>query len=324
MNLIQMLKLYGPVKSDAVPAGGGSDAGADDQGAGDAGLYDAGVDDQGGDDQAAGDDDDGVTSLDNDDAGDDSAAGDDDADDAGDDDAGDDDDVADRKPVKGKKAAEPATLRLHPDDVKALRGADKQGQQQQRQPSPEEVKKLLNPVTVTPEYLKALGFEEPTEGQVKGFQQFANDIARNAFSMAKLYVQQQADQFSGALQPLQQAYQAQQVEQAKQQFYTSYPGLQKYGTVVAQVAAEIKAQGREGSAKDLFRAVAVETINRLRGMGLKDVSLKANHGAGGQQGGQQQQRSAVPRPNLTATPGRSQNGGQSGGSKNNPDADIYG
>lgn len=185
--------------------------------------------------------------------------------------------------------------------------------------SQEEITKALNPVVVTPDTLKSLGFTEPNDEQVKGFQTFANSIVKNAASIARILIQQEAAKFEQILTPITGHIQSQQAEGAKTEFYTSFPSLKNYENIVKVAAAEVQATRPDGSQKtrqEIYKEVAARTFKTLRSLNVQigKPAANANHNAGSEK--------VVGAPNKFPGPGRSGGSGPTGG-KANPDADIY-
>lgn len=216
-----------------------------------------------------------------------------------------------------KAPAQPTVLKLDKESIEAIRGTAKP-EAGEKQMSPEEVRALLNPVIVTPEVLQSMGFSEVTPEQVKGFQNFANAIVKNSFSMTKVLLARKEQEFSGMLEPLMQERQQNRVSQTRQAFFTKYPSLSKYEKIVRSAAQEVQAtnaDGSERSQEDIFREVARSTVATLRSLNIQITKQpQATPGAGGRK---------VPNPNKFSSPGRSGGDGAGVGKPNNPDADIY-
>lgn len=212
---------------------------------------------------------------------------------------------------------EPTFLRIHPDDLKKV--ASPVGQQQEEKMTPEQLRAAFNPVEVTEDTLKALGFAEPTREQVKGFQEFANATVKNAVSIARLLIQKETKRFEQAVVPLQGYYQEQQRNQAFQRFYTQHKDLAKFPQIVKIALNEVEPTNPDGSPmseQQLFKAVAVASRKQLQNLGVKINQPNANHSAGNGK--------PVPKANKFSSPGRSGGDQRSNNTRqNNPDADIY-
>lgn len=225
------------------------------------------------------------------------------------------------KPAAGAPATPtaPALLKLDPESIAALRQQTAQpGQQQGEKLTPQQIRELLNPVEVTPETLKALGFTETTPEQVAGFQNFANAIVKNAYSLAKVMISKKEEQLMGMIQPLLGGYQEARVSQTKQAFFTKYPSLTKYEKLVKASAQEVSATNPDGSDKSqeqIFKEVAAATVATMRSLGITIQKPNANPGAAGGR--------PVPQPNKASPAGRSGGNGNAGGKPNDADADIY-
>lgn len=216
---------------------------------------------------------------------------------------------ADEKPA--------TTLRIDPRDLAAIT-QQKQSQGEDKL-TPEQLRTMLNPVEVTEDTLKSLGFAEPTREQVKGFQDFSNSVVKNAVSVARLLIQKETKRFEQAMGPLTQHYQSQQMAQTKQAFFTEYKDLARYEEVMKIAANEVeetRPDGSQKSQKQLFKEVAVLTRKKLQALGVKIEQPNANHSAGAKGG--------VPKAANSSAPGRSGGDQHSGkGKPNNADADIY-
>ena len=221
-----------------------------------------------------------------------------------------------KKPAK----PEPAVLKLDPESLKQLRDSVQPAGKQEgggEQLTPQQLRAMLNPVEVTEDMLKSLGFEAPTPEQVKGFQQFSNAIVKNAYSLTKVMLQKKEEELMGLITPLLGGYQQAQQTQAKQAFFTKYPSLSKYERLVKAAAQDVQASNPDGSPKSqdqIFKEVAAATVATMRDLGIS-FKPNANPGAGG--------RSAVPPPNKQSPSGRSGGVGQAGGKPNDADGDIY-
>lgn len=181
-----------------------------------------------------------------------------------------------------------------------------------------EVAKLLNPVVVSADTLKSLGFTEPTQEQVAGFQNFANATVKNAVSIARILIQNEAKKFEEYLGPISTHIQTQQAEGAKQEFFSTFPSLKQYDGIVKAAALEVSATKPDGSQKsrqEIFKEVAARAMRTLRSSNIQigKTAPNANHSAGS---------GVVGKPNAFPGPGRSGGSSPTGG-KNNADADIY-
>lgn len=184
--------------------------------------------------------------------------------------------------------------------------------------TPEQIKQMLNPVTVTDKTLLSMGFEAPTPEQVAGFQNFANETVKNAVSVARLLIQREAKRFEEALGPVFQDRERSAMEAARNDFYKGFGHLKTYDKVVRMAAGEVDPMHENGTAKskqEIYKEVAAKTIATLVSLGVKVQTPAANLGAGG--------KPVIPKPNGHSTPGRSGGGNSQSNNKNNPDADIY-
>lgn len=192
-------------------------------------------------------------------------------------------------------------------------------QQQQPKLSAEEIDRLLNPVRVDANTLKAFGINDATPEQIAGAQAFANSIVKNATSIANLVIEQRMRQTLTPYEPMVQFIQQQQTKQHIDAFYSRHTGLQKYEKLVQVAAKQVSPVKQDGSEKtpiEVFDEVAdvVKSILQQSGITIENS-------------GQATQRAAssgrsVPRMAALQGAGRSAGGSSSGGA-NNPDADIY-
>src|SRR5690606_15832292 len=218
---------------------------------------------------------------------------------------GDDDELPDdlkavlpQKAQKGQQQQgqqqppQPGVLTLDAKSLAALQAAQQgQGQGQgQKQLSPEEIKKILQPVEVTKETLMSLGFTEPTDAQVKGFQELMNAGSRHAAALTRALIAQAEQRVTSTLTPIQEYYLQQQQRETENQFFETFPSLKNYKTVVQAAANKVSAHdvnGNEKSVKQIYNEVARETVQMLKGLGVKIGRSSANPSTG---------RNGVPQP----------------------------
>lgn len=214
--------------------------------------------------------------------------------------------------------AAPQTLRLDPESIAALRQqvAPQATPSQPAGLDPAQIKAILNPVEITPDFVAKLSSEDPAV-RAQGFQELANATVKNAVSIAKVLIQQEAAKFSEVLTPITRQHEEVQLSQTKNEFFTAHKDLARYDKIVKMAAGEVnplKADGSPKSKNEIFKEVADQTRSTLKSLGI-NLSQPANPGAGG---------NVVPKPNGVSPSGRSggDNNGQHG-KGNNPDADIY-
>lgn len=203
--------------------------------------------------------------------------------------------------------------------------------EQRRQLSPEEIKKLLNPVEVSAEMLKSFGIAEPTEDQIKGYQAYTAAMVKHFNSIMQLREENLMRKISDYATPMEQFYQEQYARSQRDAFYKDYPKLQKFDKFVKFAASQVKptdTQGREKTVKQVMKEVAKITNDLLAEAG---VNLDANNDDDNDNddsstnlGAPEQRNSTgVPRMASLSTGGRSGGNQNKGGGANNPDADIY-
>lgn len=228
-------------------------------------------------------------------------------------------------PVKKTVKAQPQLLRLDPESLNALREglAPRETERGEPQLTPDQIKKIFNPVEVTPESFAKLRSEDPKVAMA-GYQELLNAAVVNATSIAKVMIQKKTKEFEAAMGPIAAQAEQQTATQRKEAFYKEFPVLSKYPKIVKLAAMEVSpthADGREKTAQEVYREVASLAQKELGQLGVKveltKQSRPANHGAGGGNGG-------VPQPNRFSTPGRSGGDLQKKPAKPNAaDADIY-
>lgn len=209
------------------------------------------------------------------------------------------------------------------------RASGKQGGEGKPQLTPEQIKKLLNPVEITPEVLKGLGIAEPTEDQIKAYQAFTGMITKHMISVMNLREENLMRKITEYATPMERFYQEQAAQRERDSFYKEFPKLQKFDKFVKFAATQVKPtdeRGREKSLAQVRKEVANYTKNLLKDAGVdldasgdeedNDNGSNTTHGAPGSRG------SGVPRMSSMQTGGRS-GGTNKGGGGNNPDADIY-
>lgn len=223
------------------------------------------------------------------------------------------------------EAAKQSTVALDPASLQAIaqamgRAPDAPASAaSEAQLTPQQLEEMFKPVRVTKQTLTALGFEEPTDEQVKGFQALSEQIAQHAIRTAHYLQQRQAQELTKSFEPLQQLYVEQQAQKAKDTFFAKYPALKSYDRYVALAAQSLSQTtptGQQKTDEQLMKEVADSTIELLKGAN-PDFSLSANP-------------SAPPVPKQVVKPAARMGGGRSptagtgsGGDNFNPDADIY-
>lgn len=177
----------------------------------------------------------------------------------------------------------------------------------------------LRPVRVNAQMLQAIGFEEPTPEQIKGFQAMLDATVVHAAHVAAYVneqrIQEQVSQFT----PIVSRYQQQMQQEQTADFFKSNADLEKYPRFVAAAASRVSPTKPDGSPKSYKEAadeVAALTRSMLSEVGISSSQANANPSAAPVQTG-------VPSmPSLSGS-GRSTSGSSGTGKSNNPDADIY-
>lgn len=225
---------------------------------------------------------------------------------------------------EGKGDAKPQLLRLDPESLEALRGPREQKQEEEPQLSPEQIKKIFNPVQVTDDVVAGIRSEDPKVA-ADTLQKFANATVLNAVSIAKALIAKKEKEFESRLQPLAQQHEQSAAAQRKEAFFKANPDLTKYPKMVKLAALEVShlhPDGREKTGQEIFAEVAKNVRKELKEMGVAltpNNSREANHGAGSGKG-----NGGVPPPNRMSGSGRSGSDSTRQAPKPNAgDADIY-
>lgn len=184
--------------------------------------------------------------------------------------------------------------------------------------TPEQIE-ALRPVRVNAQMLQAIGFEEPTPEQIKGFQAMLDATVVHAAHVAAYVneqrIQEQVQQFA----PIVSRYQQQLQQEQTASFFKANADLEKYPRFVAAAASRVSPTKPDGSPKSYKEAadeVAALTRSMLAEVGITSSQANANPSAAPVQTG-------VPSmPSLSGS-GRSTSGSSGTGKSNNPDADIY-
>lgn len=258
--------------------------------------------------------------------------------------AGDDDDGGENDNDGGKKGGRKQDDDKEDDDKSVDDSADrlataletaiarasgKQGGEGKPQLTPEQIKKLLNPVEITADTLKSLGIAEPTEDQIKAYQAFTGMITKHMISVMNLREENLMRKITEYATPMERFYQEQAAQRERDSFYKEFPKLQKFDKFVKFAATQVKPtdeRGREKSLAQVRKEVATYTKNLLKDAGVDlDASgdeEENDNGSNTTHGAPESRGSGVPRMSSMQTGGRS-GGTNKGGGGNNPDADIY-
>lgn len=220
----------------------------------------------------------------------------------------------------------PPVFKLDAESIKQIKEqlappAPQQQPQQQPQLSPEEFDRLTNRFKVSADLLRKIGFEEPTEDMVKGFQEIVDNSARHGFTMAATVLRGQVEAIKQELlnqvQPLQAYYQAQQAKQVEETFYSQNADLANHKEIVRVVAqAALKALPQDVDHVTAMKFVAEETRKILKSSGISVNTAPASGAANPSA----PVNNGVPKMNTVHTGGRSQTPSNN---SYNPDADIY-
>lgn len=238
------------------------------------------------------------------------------------------------QPVEGEEpVAEPVappTLKLDPETIAELRrGINPEPKVEQKAPAQmtsAQIKELLQPVEVTADTLKSMGFENATPEQVAGFQNFALATVKNSVAVAKVMIKQARAEVEAALGPIMQEREQASMEKVQTNFYSKFGALKKYEKIVKAAAGDVNpidASGKQKSQDQIFKEVAALATKTLGEYGVK-INLNggqaANLGAGAPATGGIRRVPAPPKPGAS---GRSGGSPDSKGKGNDPQADIY-
>lgn len=237
-------------------------------------------------------------------------------------------DGVDEAPAEVEAPASP-TMKLDPETIAALKQAvapqAPSGPVEPARMSSQEIKALLNPVEVTADTLRSMGFENATPEQIQGFQTFAHATVRNAVSVAKVMIQQARKEVESTLGPIMQEREQRAMADTNKSFYSTYAPLKKYEAVVKQAAAQVNPVGANGQPKtgqQVFKEVAALAAKTLGEYGIA-INLNggkpATLGAGTPGTGIRR----VPTPPRPTASGRSGGSPDGKGKANDPQADIY-
>lgn len=184
--------------------------------------------------------------------------------------------------------------------------------------TPEQIE-ALRPVRVNAQMLQAIGFEDPTPEQIKGFQMMLDATVVHAAHVAAYVneqrIQEQVSQFT----PIVSRYQQQMQQEQTADFFKSNTDLEKYPRFVAAAASRVSPTKPDGSPKSYKEAadeVATLTRSMLSEVGINSSQANASPSAAPVQSG-------VPSMPALSGSGRSTSGSSGTGKSNNPDADIY-
>lgn len=184
------------------------------------------------------------------------------------------------------------------------------------QVTPEQLEEILKPVRVNAQMLEAMGFEDPSEEQIKAMQSLVNGITEHSTRLNNYIVQRRLQEINQQIQPIQSHMQMQAAQQAETRFYTEYKDLSEYKDIVQQVATNLSQTRPDLAQKDektVFNEVAKVTRDLLKRFNVQPPQSSATSPARN-----------VPKPERTSSAGRSVSNYQPNASTNfNPDADIY-
>jgi hypothetical protein len=184
--------------------------------------------------------------------------------------------------------------------------------------TPEQIE-ALRPVRVNAQMLQAIGFEEPTPEQIKGFQMMLDATVVHAAHVAAYVNEQRIQERVQEFSPIVSRYQQQMQQEQTADFFKSNTDLEKYPRFVAAAASRVSPTKPDGSPKSYKEAadeVATLTRSMLSEVGINSSQANASPSAAPVQSG-------VPSmPSLSGS-GRSTSGSSGTGKSNNPDADIY-
>lgn len=184
--------------------------------------------------------------------------------------------------------------------------------------TPEEIKKLLNPIEITKEEVMAAFGVDPTPEQMKALEAILNKPVRNATALANLMAEQKLRKLEQTFAPIQAQHAEVQIKETRNAFHARHPAMKKYDELVAvatQQVSPVKANGKQKSRDEIFDDVAAHVTGILAKSGVK-LEAKPTVNPEPAKG------NAVPKMAARQQPGRSV-GSQSKGKQNNPDDDIY-
>lgn len=201
--------------------------------------------------------------------------------------------------------------------------AQPQQQQQERpQLTAEQIEQMFRPVRMTKDHLKAIGFEDATDEQVKGFQTILEATVQNAVATSRVIQLQKMQELEQQLEPVRQAYIRQEQRQLEDQFYGAYPGLKAYPQFVKVAAEQVKSTDANGNPRgldDVMKEVSDQATALLKQV---NPNIKLDGQSASPSAQQAKQPAGVPKPATPSQSGRSPQQSKTP-NQNNPDADIY-
>lgn len=182
-------------------------------------------------------------------------------------------------------------------------------QQQQPQPTEEELNQLLNIFKVDAAALQAMGIENPTEQQVAFYNNVVQGTAKQAVTLASYGFAHELNQLKAQYAPIVDFFRQQQMEAMKDRFFQKFPGLTGMEPLLIKIRDHIIASGRKFKDEtEAFQAVHDEAIATAKQLGLDVSKFTAQPAAGAAPAGGAQ-TSAQPTPSTMPTLSR---GGQGG------------
>lgn len=182
-------------------------------------------------------------------------------------------------------------------------------QQAQPGPSDADLQRQLGIVTVTPERYKSVFGVDGTPDQIKGLNDFGQDVAKQAVTIASVLMRNELESIRSQFTPISATVQEQEAARQRDIFFTEHRDLAGYENFVRQQFQLVKASGqRFSSVADVRKAVADQTRSTLQSLGIKLPAA----GSAPAHGRSNAPRSATPQPRTMAPTSMGGRGGVSG------------
>lgn len=200
-------------------------------------------------------------------------------------------------------APAPSAVALTPDQLQQIVKSVAPPPPAPAAPTEEEIDRTFNVFRVSEDQLKQMGVENPTAEQIQFYNNIVQGTARQAVTLAAFAMQQEMKRLEGLLQPLQQYYQQQAIDAARNRFYTRYPNLRDMEPVLVAIKDSFLAQGKQFESEDAaFKAVAEQAVTMLKGVnGIDHAKLLEGPAAGAAPAGGQPNPQPTPRPSGMPT-----------------------
>lgn len=178
-----------------------------------------------------------------------------------------------------------------------------------KQYTKEEIDKLTGRFVISKEIAETMGFIDPTPVQLAALQTFADSVSKHGYMLSSIAQRAELEKIAKAfedrfnnveqrLAPVQSIYEKQQIESLANKFYTDYPDLKGYESIVDTVAASLVPDVKSGTIQftDAVKKTAEHARSIVKQFAGAQAPAQANHSA------------PVRQMNQIETGGRSQQG----------------